>query len=231
MRRRGSRLKRREAYIILNGLIFNLDSVDTDSYNPATPSKWQDTIGGIEATIIADPLYNDAEKAISFDQPSEYIHLGTSLVIPSGDFTMSLYLKPLQINSNSGFFRVGNTGDTYIINNLTRPQIRITGTDILNPIDGYSLNDDIGKSVYVSCIFKNYIDAQNPGTIEFNVNGVTKHFAEHSKLNIGFSLNDLNFQWSIDQNHKQHSKAWHFYNKALANEEILNNLQAMQYIH
>jgi len=236
MRRRGSRLIKKASDIILSGLIFNLDSVEPDSYNPATPNKWTDLIGGIEATIIADNYFNVNENAIPLDVNYEYLNLGSTLSIPSGDFTMSVYMKALyQGSTNRGFFRDGSSsnGSNFFITDqaAARPWVRIAGTDILKPTSGYSLNDDENTNIYISYIFKNYIDANTPGTIEVNVNGVTKHIANHSKLNTGFLIYKLNYQFSGANNVRQFSKAWHFYNKALTNEEILNNLQAMQYIH
>jgi hypothetical protein len=88
---------------ITSGLTLNLDAGDLGSYNPATPTVWNDTSGyGRNFTFVNSPTYSAlGGGSILFDGSTQYATSPTG-ILPSGptNFAVSIWLKRARNNAS-----------------------------------------------------------------------------------------------------------------------------------
>jgi hypothetical protein len=203
--------------IITNGLIFNLDAANKDSY-PGTGTTWYDLSGNnYNGTLVNGPTFlpNQNGGIFNFDYVDDYVSIGNNLGSPS-TFTLSAWVRSSNISQPQNIFN----GNPPFFLRITSSTIRCavyTGTWIF-------VNGSITLS---SNTWYNLVLTYDQSTVKGYVNGVLDVNSVKTGTPIYGALNTLGFTTGgEDAPSVTNIAVAQIYNRALSATEIAQNYNA-----
>jgi hypothetical protein len=203
--------------IVTNGLIFNLDAANKDSY-PGTGTAWYDLSGNnYNGTLVNGPTFlpNQNGGIFNFDYVDDYVSIGNNLGSPS-TFTLSAWVRSSNISQPQNIFN----GNPPFFLRITSSTIRCavyTGTWIF-------VNGSITLS---SNTWYNLVLTYDQSTVKGYVNGVLDVNSVKTGTPIYGALNTLGFTTGgEDAPSVTNIAVAQIYNRALSATEIAQNYNA-----
>jgi hypothetical protein len=203
--------------IVTNGLIFNLDAANKDSY-PGTGTAWYDLSGNnYNGTLVNGPTFlpNQNGGIFNFDYVDDYVSIGNNLGSPS-TFTLSAWVRSSNISQPQNIFN----GNPPFFLRITSSTIRCavyTGTWIF-------VNGSITLS---SNTWYNLVLTYDQSTVKGYVNGVLDVNSVKTGTPIYGALNTLGFTTGgEDAPSVTNIAVAQVYNRALSATEIAQNYNA-----
>lgn len=204
--------------IVTDGLILCLDAANTKSY-PGTGSTWYDLSGNDNtATLVNGVIFNSDNKgSLVFDGVDDYATLPDNITDLSGDWSISVWIKPLNDPNNPRVVTLLTTLDNlqvgYMATTLV-PYIRIdnsvvSSTESLIESDWVNIVYQVSSSVR-----KIYINTVNTSIVSGGIgsNGM------YSAIGGGYTDYQMNGNISIGM----------VYNRALSAAEVKQNFNALR---
>jgi hypothetical protein len=203
--------------ILTNGLIFNLDAANKDSY-PGTGTTWYDLSGNnYNGTLVNGPTFlaNQNGGIFNFDYVDDYVSIGNNLGSPS-TFTLNAWVRSSNISQPQNIFN----GNPPFFLRITSSTIRCavyTGTWIF-------VNGSITLS---SNTWYNLVLTYDQSTVKGYVNGVLDVNSVKTGTPIYGALNTLGFTTGgEDAPSVTNIAVAQVYNRALSATEIAQNYNA-----
>jgi hypothetical protein len=203
--------------IVTNGLIFNLDAANKDSY-PGTGTTWYDLSGNnYNGTLVNGPTFlpNQNGGIFNFDYVDDYVSIGNNLGSPS-TFTLNAWVRSSNISQPQNIFN----GNPPFFLRITSSTIRCavyTGTWIF-------VNGSITLS---SNTWYNLVLTYDQSTVKGYVNGVLDVNSVKTGTPIYGALNTLGFTTGgEDAPSVTNIAVAQVYNRALSATEIAQNYNA-----
>ncbi len=156
-------------------------------------------------------------QALFFDAVNDYIRNDQGIfgIGAGSDFSFSVWVKPVSIISNSGFWRdnTSSSGNSFnILQGTRRPWVRWNSSEILVPSSGYSV--PLNKWTHLVYVVK------SGSWVGVYADGELKHSATHSAVTPAFTVFNYGYQSSATEIVSGLHDDVRFYNRALSQEEI-----------
>ena len=204
--------------IVRNGLIFELDAADKNSY-PGAGTLWKDlSINSYNGTLTNGPTYTGANNgAIVFDGVDDLVIFNSAISVPSSNtvmiwFFVSAMVTPLQ-GSYANLFAQNSLNGIYVY----------SANGINGYINYYSDADILSSTLVMVNKWINLAVVCNSGAIQYYFNGVldSNSNINGTAYNAGVIGGD-----STSENLTGKIANVTVYNRALNRSEILQNYNA-----
>jgi hypothetical protein len=216
--------------LVTNGIVLCLDAANQKSY-PGTGTAWTDISNNSNSgNILGGVTYQSSNKGIfSFDGVDDRVNCGnnSSINFGEGDFTLSIWFRRFNsATTNLRLLSKGAGGDTADQAGFAIFGSNTSCTFIINPSGtrvSVSLSYSINEWVNATCILERGVNMRvykNSVLINTNTAPVGS-VTGASSLSIGDNQ-DVNLRWYGD------IASLYLYNRALTNNEIIQNFNALR---
>ena len=223
--------------IVSDGLINLYDAANAKSYNSSNTTQWIDILGnGTNFTIYGSPTYDvNGFFTFSTNQTTQYM-MAENFPFTTNDHTMIYWFRPTNMGTAGS---TDQTPVTYAISTDTNYMLMLSvsgGTtfrvyrstlhDLTAPNMSNKWNMFTRTRIRSSGVENYYMDGQFVGTRTIDVNGAS---VSGGKLIIGQEMDNYTTN-SFDSNQNLDGSFSFFsmYNRALTNDEILQNYNALR---
>jgi len=205
--------------IVTNGLVFNLDAANKDSY-PGTGNIWYDLSGnGYNGTLVNGTTFlpNVNSGTFNFDYVDDYVAINNNLGAPS-TFTLNAWVRSSNIAQDQNIF---NANPPFFL--------RITSSTIRCAVYTGSWIFVNGSITLSSNTWYNLVLVYDQSTVKGYVNGVLDVNSVKTGTPIYGALNTLGFTTGgEDAPSVTNISVAQVYNRALSATEVLQNYNAQK---
>ena len=204
--------------IVRDGLVLHLDAANVKSY-PGTGTTWSDLSGNDNtATLVNGVIFNSDNKgSLVFDGVNDYATLPDNITDLSGDWSISLWIKPSNDTNNPRVVTLLTTLDNLQVGYMSTtlvPYIRIDDS-VVSSTESLIESDWVNIVYQVSSSVREiYINTVNTSIVSGGIgeNGL------YSAIGGGYTDYQMNGNISIGM----------VYNRALSAAEVQQNFRAIK---
>lgn len=227
--------------IVTNGLLFNLDAGNVESY-PGSGTTWTDLSGNnINGTLTNGPTFNSANGgSIVFDGSDDYCIFDTTS-FPSGNspFTMEVFVKK-NVVTTVPIFAYGRDQ----VGGNSIPVLLLYSSNLIGLTFGSTTGDVFSTTALSSGVWYHVCASYTTSQTKIYVNGVLENSTNYSSANVildntvNGNKGALAAQFSPFGNISGPPRRYGtftgniakvaLYNRALTNSEILQNFNALR---